>query len=127
MRILPTHSEAHPDRPSEHPRGSARRGQGRGHPQPRNEPFGTPCVFLCTTFHIRVYTAPVPDSKPSETRLHLKFSPIFVGRLRRYAEAHGMKLNAVVKRAFEALEDHEGALASVQPKMLAKGRNDDTW
>lgn len=38
-----------------------------------------------------------------------------------------MKLNAVVKRAFEALEDHEGALASVQPKMLAKGRNDDTW
>ena len=64
-----------------------------------------------------MYTALVPEEKPSERRIHLKFSPVFVGRLRKYAKDHDMKLNAVVKRAFEVLEDH--------PELLErKGRYD---
>jgi hypothetical protein len=39
--------------------------------------------------------------------LHLNFSHIFVDRLRAYADRHGMKLNAVLKKAFELLEDSE--------------------
>jgi hypothetical protein len=66
----------------------------------------------------------VPDEKPSETRLHLKFSPIFVARLRRYAEENRMKLNAVVKKAFEHLEDHEQMLDAVKPR---KGSTNDGW
>jgi hypothetical protein len=39
--------------------------------------------------------------------LHLNFPEIFVDRLKAYAQRHGMKVNAVVKQAFELLEDHE--------------------
>ena len=37
----------------------------------------------------------------------LNFPEVFLERLRLYARKHGMKLNAVLKRAFELLEDHE--------------------
>jgi len=59
------------------------------------------------------------DERPRETRLHLKFSPIFVARLRGYAERHGMKLNAVVKKAFEHLEDHEESMKAIRPRSAA--------
>jgi len=45
--------------------------------------------------------------------LNLNFSEHFIGRLRLYAQKHDMKLNAVVKKAFELLEDQEG---KAQPK-----------
>ncbi len=37
----------------------------------------------------------------------LNFSEAFLDRLRKYAASHGMKINAVLKKAFELLEDQE--------------------
>ncbi len=37
----------------------------------------------------------------------LNFHPILLKRVRDYADKHGMKLNAVFKKAFELLEDQE--------------------
>ena len=53
---------------------------------------------------------------PKDDHVTLNFSPQFLDRLRKYADSHGMKLNAVVKKAFELLED--------QPEQERKGRCD---
>lgn len=45
-----------------------------------------------------------------EGHVTLNFSPILLGRMRDYAKRHDMKLNAVLKRAFEALEDLEAGV-----------------
>ena len=55
-------------------------------------------------------------------RLHLKLHPVLADRMRKYAESHGMKLSAVVKKAFELLEDQSVVKAS-----LRKGADDDNW
>jgi hypothetical protein len=51
-----------------------------------------------------------------QKRLMLNFSPVFIDRVKKYASGHGMKINAVLKKAFEHLEDHEAALESVAPR-----------
>lgn len=49
----------------------------------------------------------------------LNFPEIFVDRLDAYAKAHGMKRNAVLKQAFELLEDTPVAkLYSAQKKAV---------
>jgi hypothetical protein len=52
--------------------------------------------------------------------LNLNFSEVFVERLRRYASLNGMKINAVLKQAFEMLEDH--------PELVVRKKSlDDAW
>lgn len=41
-------------------------------------------------------------SKPGH--ITLNFHPILLERIRKYAEAHGMKVNAVLRKAFMLLE-----------------------
>lgn len=48
----------------------------------------------------------------------LNFSEIFLDRLRSYADRHNQKLNAVLKEAFELLEDKE-----TQERLRAEARN----
>jgi hypothetical protein len=48
-----------------------------------------------------------PDEEKEPKRLTLNFSPIFIDRLRSYAKRHDMKLNAVLKKGFELLENKE--------------------
>ena len=49
----------------------------------------------------------------------LNFSEAFLYRLRKYAEAHDMKINAVLKRAFELME--------VQQAPVQQEKTDDAW
>ncbi len=43
-------------------------------------------------------------SKPGH--ITLNFSPILLDRMRKYAADNDLKLNAMLKQAFELLEDH---------------------
>ncbi len=52
-----------------------------------------------------------------EGHVTLNFHPIFLRRVRDYADKHGMKLNAVFKKAFELLEDY--GLSSKPPVKAA--------
>ncbi len=42
-----------------------------------------------------------------DEHITLNFSEAFLERLKAYARRHDMKINAVVKKAFEYLEDHQ--------------------
>ena len=43
-------------------------------------------------------------SKPGH--ITLNFSPILLERMKEYARNNGLKMNAMLKEAFELLEDH---------------------
>lgn len=100
--------------------GETGRGSEAGPPPTKIRPLGTLPALSCTLLQILLYTPVMPAR---EGHITLNFSPVFLGRLRDYAKAKGMKVNAVLKKAFEYLEDHEAA--SVQPKVDRNGR--DVW
>lgn len=61
---------------------------------------------------------------PKPGHVTLNFSPLFLERLRAYAKAHGMKVNAVLKRAFELLEDTPATRFAAPPR---KAPVDDSY
>jgi hypothetical protein len=62
--------------------------------------LGHSCPFVLKSIPARVHSWPVKY-------LHLNFSEVFVDRLKAYARKHNMKVNAVLKQAFELLEDRD--------------------
>lgn len=61
-------------------------------------------MISLTVSRTACYSLLVPKKKDHIT---LNFSERFLERLREYATRNGMKINAVLKKAFELLEDQE--------------------